>query len=207
MKKTNAMISGIFPTPVYITQLNRKFIDKENKFINQVYKKDNYKNEGNLTSNDTYILNSRPFNTLKKELNKIIKDYCNKVLSTSNNIEPYITQSWLNYTKEGQYHHKHAHPNSIISGVLYINADKVNDKIFFFKEKYELFRPEIKEYNIWNSESWFFSIKTGDVVLFPSSLTHMVKTKEGTNTRISLSFNVFFKGTIGSYHDLTELII
>ena len=205
MKDRKATVSGIFPTPVYITQLNRKFIDKENKFIDKIYKKDNYKNEGNLTSNDTYILNSRPFNILKKELNKIIKDYCNKVLSTSNNIEPYITQSWLNYTKEGQYHHKHAHPNSIISGVLYINADKDNDKIFFFKEKYELFRPEIKEYNIWNSESWFFPIKTGDVILFPSSLTHMVKTKEGTNT--SLSFNVFFKGTIGSYHDLTELII
>ena len=165
MKDRKATVSGIFPTPVYITQLNRKFIDKENKFIDKIYKKDNYKNEGNLTSNDTYILNSRPFNILKKELNKIIKDYCNKVLSTSNNIEPYITQSWLNYTKEGQYHHKHAHPNSIISGVLYINADKDNDKIFFFKEKYELFRPEIKEYNIWNSESWFFPIKTGDVIL------------------------------------------
>ena len=49
MKDRKATVSGIFPTPVYITQLNRKFIDKENKFIDKIYKKDNYKNEGNLT--------------------------------------------------------------------------------------------------------------------------------------------------------------
>jgi hypothetical protein len=29
--------------------------------------------------------------------------------------------------------------------------------------------------------------------MFPSSLTHMVETKEGTNTRISLAFNVLLK--------------
>ena len=46
---------------------------------------------------------------------------------------------------------------------------------------------------MWNSESWWFPVKTGDVILFPSSLIHMVETKQGTNTRISLAFNVFIK--------------
>ena len=48
-------------------------------------------------------------------------------------------------------------------------------------------------------------VKTGDIVLFPSSLTHMVETKEGDNTRVSLAFNVFIKGTIGNNKQLTEL--
>jgi hypothetical protein len=48
--------------------------------------------------------------------------------------------------------------------------------------------------------------KTGDIILFPSSLTHMVETKEGTNTRISLAFNVFIKGTVGNNKNLTELL-
>jgi hypothetical protein len=43
--------------------------------------------------------------------------------------------------------------------------------------------------------------------MFPSSLTHMVETKEGTNTRISLAFNVFIKGTIGVNSLLTELTL
>jgi hypothetical protein len=39
------------------------------------------------------------------------------------------------------------------------------------------------------------------------SLNHMVETKEGDNTRISLAFNVFIKGTIGNNKKLTELIL
>jgi hypothetical protein len=35
----------------------------------------------------------------------------------------------------------------------------------------------------------------------------MVETKQGDNTRISLAFNVFIKGTFGSNKNLTELII
>jgi hypothetical protein len=35
----------------------------------------------------------------------------------------------------------------------------------------------------------------------------MVETKEGTNTRISLAFNVFIKGKVGNNKGLTELIL
>ena len=43
--------------------------------------------------------------------------------------------------------------------------------------------------------------------MFPSSTTHQVETKQGNNTRISLAFNTFYKGTIGSNFELTELIL
>ena len=43
--------------------------------------------------------------------------------------------------------------------------------------------------------------------MFPSSLTHGVDTKEGNNTRISLAFNVFVKGNLGTYDSATELIL
>ena len=43
--------------------------------------------------------------------------------------------------------------------------------------------------------------------MFPSSTTHKVEVKKGSNTRISLSFNTFYKGTIGSNKSLTELIL
>jgi hypothetical protein len=43
--------------------------------------------------------------------------------------------------------------------------------------------------------------------MFPSSLTHMVENKEGTNTRISLAFNVFIKGAIGSNKELNGTYI
>ncbi len=199
-----ASINSIFPTPIYISKLNRELTNKELSFIDK-NKNDCDKNEGNITSNNNYILNEKPFVNLKKELYLKVQDYFDKVISPANNITPYITQSWLNYTETNQYHHKHAHPNSLVSGVFYINCHEKHDKIKFFNDKYSTIKPEVKDYNIWNSETWWFSVKTGDVILFPSSLTHMVETKQGDNTRISLAFNVFIKGTVGNNKNLTEL--
>jgi uncharacterized protein (TIGR02466 family) len=201
-----ATINGIFPTPIYISKTNRDLTSKELSFINKS-KLDVYNNEGNKTSNDNYILNNKAFKTLKEELYLKVQDYFDKVISSNNNITPYITQSWLNYTETNQYHHKHTHSNSLISGVFYINSDEKFDKIKFFNESYKTIKFEIKNWNIWNSESWWFPVKTGDVILFPSSLTHMVETKQGDNTRISLAFNVFIKGTVGNNKQLTELIL
>jgi len=201
-----ATINGIFPTPIYISKIDRKLNTKELSFIDK-NKLDVYKNEGNKTSNDNYILNTKPFKDLKTDLDLKIKDYFKKVISSTDAITPYITQSWLNYTETNQYHHKHAHPNSLVSGVFYINCHEEHDKIKFFNDRYQTIKPEVKDYNIWNSETWWFSVKTGDVILFPSSLTHMVETKQGDNTRISLAFNVFIKGTVGNNKNLTELIL
>ena len=50
-------------------------------------------------------------------------------------------------------------------------------------------------------------MQTGDVLLFPPYLTHGVEKKKGTNLRITLSFNVFFKGTIGRNEEMSELVI
>ena len=199
-----ANINGIFPKPIYISKLDRELTPLELKFVDKS-KKDFYKNDGNITSNNNYILNEKPFANIKKELDLKVQDYFDKVISPANKITPYITQSWLNYTETNQYHHKHAHPNSLVSGVFYINCHEEHDKIKFFNNNYRTIKLEVKDYNIWNSESWWFSVKTGDIILFPSSLTHMVETKQGDNTRISLAFNVFIKGTVGNNKQLTEL--
>jgi uncharacterized protein (TIGR02466 family) len=201
-----AKIHGLFPTPIYFSTLNRELTNKELSFIDKT-KLNSHNNEGNIVSNDNYILNNKQFKDLKIELDLKVQDYFDKIICPANNITPYITQSWLNYTETNQYHHKHQHPNSLVSGVFYINCDEEFDKIKFFKDGYKTIKPEIKEWNIWNSETWWFSVKTGDIILFPSSLTHMVETKQGDNTRISLAFNVFIKGTVGDNKLLTELIL
>ena len=92
--------------------------------------------------------------------------------------------------------------------MLYFNCNKNNDKIKFSNSiGYQQIKPEINKYNIWNSETWWFPLETSQLIMFPSSTTHQVETKQGNNTRISLAFNTFYKGTIGSNNDLTELIL
>jgi len=205
--KEISTIFGIFPIPIYMSKLDRKLTSVELKFVEKT-KKDTIKNQGNIFSKNTSILNEKPFLNIKKELNLRIKDYFEKVLSTTDEVTPYITQSWLNYTETNQYHHKHEHPNSLVSGVFYINCHEELDKIKFFKKDlYQTIKPRIKEWNLYNSESWFFPVKTGDIIMFPSSLTHMVENKEGTNTRISLAFNVFIKGNVGDDLKLNQLML
>ena len=202
-----ADIQGIFPIPIYLTNIDRPFTKKELEFVyNQKNKV--VANDGNTSSKDNYILNRKEFKDIKELLLKCCKDYLKKIVSPKNNIEIYITQSWLNFTETNQYHHRHLHPNSVISGVLYFDCNSLYDKIVFVNPRsYEQIKPEVKEYNLWNSETWFYPLETGKLIMFPSSLSHQVDTKKGNNTRISLAFNTFYKGTIGLNKKLTELIL
>jgi uncharacterized protein (TIGR02466 family) len=202
-------INNLFPTPIYTTKMDRGFTKQELQFVNN-QKNKCINNQGNINTKDNYILNRKEFKNIKKFLDKHCKNYLDTIICPKDNIELYITQSWLNYTEANQYHHKHEHPNSVVSGVLYFDSDIKNDKIIFSHSKgYQQISPKIdnKKFNLWNSGTWFFPVETGDLFMFPSSTTHQVETKQGDNTRISLAFNTFYKGTVGSNKDLTELIL
>ena len=145
---------------------------------------------------------------LKQRIMEHINVYFDQVYASKTDVIPYITQSWINYTDENQFHHKHSHPNSLVSGVLYLNADIDLDSIIFYRPKqYQTITIDTKDdcYNVFNSSLWTYSVKTRDIILFPSSLEHSVETKKGKNTRMSLAFNVFVKGNIGSTQGLSEL--
>ena len=199
-------IHQLFPEPVYFSNLERKLTKEELKIITK-HKKKTYKNVGNTTSNNNYVLENKALKNLKKDLNKTVIDYFDKIVCPSNPIIPYITHSWLNYTEPGEHHHAHAHPNSYVSGVFYINVNKEVDGIKFYKRGYPQIMINTTKYNIFNSDSWGYPVKTGDIILFPSSLIHGVDKKKGNNTRISLSFNVFIKGKIGRNARLSELVL
>ena len=193
---------SLFPTAVTFFEY-KGITEKEIKFITEQKTRSN---QGNTTSIDNNILNSKEMKKIKQFIEKSVKEYFKNIYQPKNNVEPYITQSWCNYTKEGQFHHKHAHPNSFISGVFYVQADRTKDKIYFYKEEYKQIKIPAKEYNFFNSESWWFETGTNDLVIFPSNLNHMVEKVVGKE-RISLSFNTFLKGCIGEDVELTGLHI
>lgn len=199
------VIHGLFPTPVTMTEIGRKFTDEEVLFFTE-QSKDVVNNMGNTTSRDNYILKHDVMKDIHSDIMQAVNYYMKTVLNARDTATPYVTQSWLNYTKPGQYHHKHEHPNSFLSGVLYVNADPAKDKIHFFSNDYQQIKPDIVDWNWWNSKSWWFEVKTGQIVLFPSYLTHMVEQTTSEETRISLAFNTFLKGSIGNNFDLTELL-
>jgi len=200
------IIHQLFPEPLYFSKLERVLTQKELKILNE-HKKKTKKNAGNSRTNDSYVLEDKALKNFKKDLQTKVMDYFDKVICTDNLITPYITQSWINYTKSDQFHHKHTHSNSLVSGIFYVSADKKVDSITFSKAYQDRIKLNITKYNIFNSSSYTFPVETGNILLFRSSLPHAVDIKKGNNIRISLSFNVFFKGAIGNKEALTELIL
>jgi uncharacterized protein (TIGR02466 family) len=200
------ILNNIFPTVIGMQSLERDFTQDELSFFEKS-KLDCTTNHGNKSSKDNYILNNPEMASLKEFVLLNLKNYFNSIYKPFDGVEVVLTQSWLNYTEPGEFHHRHRHVNSFLSGVLYINADKENDKIFFFKKDLEQIKIPATEWNINNSESWFFNVGSKDVAIFPSNLEHMVEKTSGEKTRISLAFNSFLKGNIGSNSGLSELII
>jgi hypothetical protein len=198
-------VDGVFPIPVLSSNIGRAWTEKELALFDY-HSQHVHSNMGNTTSNDRYVLNAPEAKGLLDFISKGIQHWVNTVMCPKNPVQFFVTQSWLNYTKPGEYHHTHEHPNSILSGVFYIDADWENDKIIFHKaNRYQQIKFDPAEFNWFNSESWFFKVKTGDLKLFPSSLTHNVEQKQGDNVRCSLAFNTFAKGYFGSEESLTAL--
>jgi uncharacterized protein (TIGR02466 family) len=164
---------------------------------------------GNLTSVDMCVLDSEPLSGVRKFIEDSVADYFTTVHQPIGDLRLNITQSWCNYSEKGQWHHRHTHSNSFISGVFYPQANIAKDKIYFYKDGPFIFsipRGD-NDWNTWNSDSWWFEVGTGDLILFPSSLQHGVDPVDADETRISLSFNTFPVGVLGNDRSLTRLVI
>jgi uncharacterized protein (TIGR02466 family) len=198
-------IELLFPTPVMFNTIGRDFTKKELAYIESHSTATN-RNLGNVTSNNNYILNEPEMTNLKKFVTGQLNEYVKRVYKPKYPAEIFVTQSWLNWTKKGEFHHKHEHPNSFISGVLYISTDLTKDKITFHRSGYKQLQLATDTFDIMNSDSWWFNVKTGNIVMFPSSLTHHVENVVADDVRVSLAFNSFVKGTLGDNKELTEFI-
>ena len=202
-------IGKVFPTPVYITERDSNLSSKEEIEIGEIVKEGMYRNSGNSTSNNAYIFYGK-LGKIKQFCEQQIKIYVNETINPKEELDFYITQSWLNITKPGESHHGHWHSNSIISGVFYISTEE-DDQIAFsdpnFQTK-EFIKFPPKMFNMWNSNNWIFPVNNNELILFPSWLAHAVHPNiKATRDRISISFNTFVRGTLGSRGSLSELIL
>ena len=84
-------------------------------------------NFGNSTSTNKLFFNDPLFKNEKY----ILTSECKKFLNTHFNMAKYyedlqLTNSWLNITKPGEFHHEHKHPFSVVSGIIYMDNNPSN---------------------------------------------------------------------------------
>ena len=140
------MILEVFPEPIYQAKVG--LTEQELSYFKSARLDGDYRNTyGNSTSNDNFVLDNPDLSALRSNINEHLNNYLQYVIGASD-VSLQITQSWLNYTNPGQFHHKHTHPNSILSGVFYMKTDPVYDKVVFFEERYEQIQILPKQYNM-----------------------------------------------------------
>ena len=192
-------IINLFPKAAMHFNVERSFTDEELALI-MTYENATSNNMGNLSTEDVDILRLPEMSDIKKIIQDALDMYFLHMYQPKNpkEIRLTLTQSWLNFTKQGEHHHIHLHPNSIISGCLYINAKKDVDSIVFKNSEFPYFQIEKEKDNEYNTFTSSIFVETGDIVLFPSNTLHMVPTVTDPHTRISLAFNSFFRGKLGN---------
>jgi uncharacterized protein (TIGR02466 family) len=198
------LLHTLFPSPVAFFEYDQPLSSSESAFVkNQPTRR----SMGNTMTSNVSVLNCQELVKIRDFIQSSLDTYFENVYKPKTNCKLEITQSWINFTEPGEYHHRHDHPNSLLSGVFYIEAEENVDSIFFFNRDYRQIQIAPREHNVFNSDSWQFSVKKNDLIIFPSSLTHMVTTTKSVGTRISLAFNTFVSGDIGDVSGLTNLQI
>jgi uncharacterized protein (TIGR02466 family) len=201
MENPDIQTYHLFPTPVMFFKYEKKLSEETLNFLKTA---EQIPNRGNKSSKDTYILNNPILKDLSLFINRSIKEYFISIHNPSDtSLKVELTQSWLNWSEPGEYHHEHYHCNSFLSGVFYVNADKNKDKICFVKNDIMLFDFSKAEHNMYNSDNWWLPVGSNELIIFPSSLKHRVDTVESGETRISLAFNTYPRGRLGNEVALT----
>lgn len=192
-----ATVLPLFAVPLYTDNIGKEY-DLEWLKSHSLYER--MESNNGFYSKDKFILNDDKLAKLKET----IQDHVNAFvgyLAVSNNVEFYITNSWVVKHLKGDWGPSHYHGNSVISGVYYFDVDPSSGDIIFENGQDNLFGKTLEfdftDWNIFNSFEWSLTPENGSIVLFPSHLSHRIRPSQ-SDIRYCIAFNVFVRGKLGS---------
>lgn len=192
------MISDVFKITVWHTNLssNLNLNDIEKCCLN-IEKQDDKRvvsNLGGFQSNPIVFENYPELFDLYKTIINQARTFCNEI--NIKEIEK-LSSLWVNINEYGHSNREHHHANCILSGVFYAHSipNTKAGSIVFKHPAADLMAFDWvgiqKDFFPENSSIWQFPCVPGDLIIFPSWLTHSVEpnlTKD--YKRISISFNL-----------------
>ena len=202
---TTPRLEFLFPTPVVITKIEKH---EEHKARVLPVLEQKFKDSPNQTApwatmehTWTSFEKDQGLNIWDEQFDKTIHDYLNYLQGSPIEFD-YVVDSWLNIHDSNMYMEQHEHGGAIVSGIYYLQFDKNKDFPATFMNpshkgiedwglKSTNFHPE-NDALILSTFPNYLNIEEGDLILFPSYLTHFVKRSRGQHDklRVSYAFNV-----------------
>ncbi len=101
----------------------------------------------------------------------------------------YKIKAWVAVFETNDYGHIHSHGDADISGVYYFQTNTTDGELSFYHPAAQVeLSPCFDHITIWKHVPM-----VGKLLMFPGYLKHGIFRNQTTDTRISISFNVFFK--------------
>jgi uncharacterized protein (TIGR02466 family) len=103
-----------------------------------------------------------------------------------------MRELWANVSCQYAYNNVHNHPNSLLSGVYYVQVQDESGDILLFDPRKQawVMQPDFSERNQMNSSVHSISPEAGTLIIFPSWLDHGVGQNLSEADRISIAFNI-----------------
>lgn len=202
----NYEVEPLFATPYFRANIGHAISDKQVNFIKKLKM---VRNRDNFISENLNIFEEPELESVSEAVQEALDIYAREVMGIPQKI--YVTQSWslINHPNVGM--HGHAHANSVVSGSFYYTdlPDPVARMIFERHSSYQQLQldPEQDKRNIFNTPANIVVPNKNDLILFSSSLQHLVETNTAEEPRYSIAFNCFVKGKLGDYRDVSELTL
>ena len=159
-------------------------------------------------SKDTNILWGEQMSRVSNFITDKVLSFVEKVLEIEDEFG--MTQSWSTINSKGDYHHQHNHPNTILSCVYYAQANSGDFQIKMPKSRIQEgfnFSYKIKQPNSFNSSLAHYTVKTGDLIIFPGHLNHYSLPNNSDEPRIMIGSNFFIEGLIGEEEKYEQIYI
>ena len=187
---------GFFPTLIYAEDVNLNNQQLTNDII--AWSKQNpgvKKTNVNGWHSETNMHELPQFKPLVDELFKMQHEIFKQEWLDR---QPRLGNMWANINYKGGYNKPHIHPNSLFSGVYYVQAEPNCGKIVLYDP-----RPGIQSNmparingqppeHLWREVH--LDAKVNRIIMFPSWLWHSVEPNESNDIRISVSFNFIQNG-------------
>lgn len=198
-------IQPLFAEPLFRMDLSHAISPEQVAFIKDLKM---LPNQTNQISEELYLFDRPELASIKTAVHDALDTYARDVMGLTGP-KLYVTQSWSLLNMPGVGMHGHSHSNSIVSGSLYFTdlPEPASRMIFDRHRTYQQIqlKPEDARNNIYNAPLHAIVPKAGELLLFSSSLQHLVEPNPAATPRHSIAFNSFIKGTLGDFRNVSEL--